>query len=306
MIKSIAKIMLLLMLSATNINAQLPKASEYFPLKVGNLWEYDHRFQEILQIFNVISDSLFGDSVLVYTVERRSKLGNDDWMTGAPFYYHYNSDSTVIYQYEQYPPPPYIEGIPIINTENGVGHRWSFDWGDCYYTFAVTDTGSATFFNQTLPWLNVDSINQEYQTIVIIQEMWRYVLGIGPIRNDIDTLVYAKINDIEYGTILNVNDSHKNHLITPNEFKLESYPNPFNASTVLNFNLKQDGDTRLDIYNSLGQCIKTLHNGWHRAGSHQIIWDGSDMSGQTVSSGIYFAILQHQGLRQTTRLLLLK
>jgi hypothetical protein len=62
-----------------------------------------------------------------------------------------------------------------------------------------------------------------------------------------------------------------------------AYPNPFNAQTIISYDLPKEADVRLEIYDLLGRRIATLAEGMQEAGSHQTVWDGSG-----VSSGIYF------------------
>jgi len=68
---------------------------------------------------------------------------------------------------------------------------------------------------------------------------------------------------------------------------LQNYPNPFNPSTTIHFNLPNDYHVKLEIYNIVGQKIRTLINGKRTAGTNYIKWDGKDSLGHTVSSGIY-------------------
>lgn len=76
--------------------------------------------------------------------------------------------------------------------------------------------------------------------------------------------------------------------ITPQEFTLHPcYPNPFNASTVLGYSLKQPGEVTLSIHNILGQKVVTLMDGRQQSGNHSIIWNANDLA-----SGIYYAKLQ--------------
>ena len=67
-----------------------------------------------------------------------------------------------------------------------------------------------------------------------------------------------------------------------------NYPNPFNPTTTIRFNLKQAGPTSLRIFNSRGQLVKTLLDASLAGGMHQAVWDGRDNSGRSVSSGLYF------------------
>jgi hypothetical protein len=65
-------------------------------------------------------------------------------------------------------------------------------------------------------------------------------------------------------------------------------------------------NTKLVIYNSLGQAIKTLYQDKLSAGSYEVQWDGRTDFGDNASSGIYFAIFKAGGYSQTGKLLLLK
>lgn len=74
----------------------------------------------------------------------------------------------------------------------------------------------------------------------------------------------------------------------PKSFVLEqNYPNPFNASTTIYYSLLNKTNVQLEIFNVTGQRVKILINQERPAGSHQVAWDGTDASGNPVSSGIY-------------------
>ena len=179
--KNFVFLILTICLSIAVSRAQIHKASDYFPLQIGNVWEYDHPYQTQLQLFKVISDTIIEGNIFVYKVQRRSKLGDGPWLTGAPYYYHYNPDSIIIYRDDFIVPQELYTGLPVIDTGNNIGDRWQYLIGDCLCTFAVTDTGSASIFNKILPWLEVNTIDPEYDSLVIDPTFhWRYVSGIGP------------------------------------------------------------------------------------------------------------------------------
>ena len=76
--------------------------------------------------------------------------------------------------------------------------------------------------------------------------------------------------------------------ILPREFTLDqNYPNPFNARTEIRYALPVDSDVKLEVYNVLGQKVTTLVNEKQKAGYHLFVWDGTNSSGATVSSGMY-------------------
>ena len=69
----------------------------------------------------------------------------------------------------------------------------------------------------------------------------------------------------------------------------ENYPNPFNPETTIKYQLPDAGQVRLEVYNMLGQVVKTLvDNQFQNAGRYTLQWDATNNSGQPLSSGVYF------------------
>ncbi len=68
----------------------------------------------------------------------------------------------------------------------------------------------------------------------------------------------------------------------------QNYPNPFNSHTVISYTLDNPAEISLEIYDLLGRLIGTLDSGVKSAGTHNIVWDGTNESGQQVASGVYF------------------
>jgi hypothetical protein len=87
---------------------------------------------------------------------------------------------------------------------------------------------------------------------------------------------------------------------------LPNYPNPFNSSTTINFEMKTAEDISLDIYNILGEHVANLVSGNLSAGSHDVIWNSTNSKGETVNSGIYFCVLRGKQQEKTQKLILLK
>ena len=79
----------------------------------------------------------------------------------------------------------------------------------------------------------------------------------------------------------------------PADYSLaQNFPNPFNPTTVIRFQLPLNGDVRLAIYNTAGQLVRTLAQGEMAAGNHSMTWDGMDDFGSRVASGVYLYRLQ--------------
>ncbi len=89
-----------------------------------------------------------------------------------------------------------------------------------------------------------------------------------------------------------------------------NYPNPFNPTTHITFEIKTRGHVTLRIYNVAGQVVRTLVNEELAAGRYENrrfnVWDGTNDAGQEVGSGVYFYRLKATNFTQTRKLVLLK
>ncbi len=93
----------------------------------------------------------------------------------------------------------------------------------------------------------------------------------------------------------------------PKNFQLsQNYPNPFNPTTVIAYTLEKSGPVELEIFNLLGEKVKTLVSGRQGAGLHQEGWDGTDEGGRAVSSGLYLYRLRLEKLAQTKKMMLVR
>jgi hypothetical protein len=89
--------------------------------------------------------------------------------------------------------------------------------------------------------------------------------------------------------------------IPPEPRLLQNYPNPFNSTTTIEFNLAQTGQTQLQIFNLMGEEVKTLINHVLPAGIHQVRFDAADLN-----SGIYYYRLNANNLQTIRKFILLK
>jgi predicted outer membrane repeat protein len=93
---------------------------------------------------------------------------------------------------------------------------------------------------------------------------------------------------------------------TPETLLNQNYPNPFNPTTTISFSVAQTlSFVTLDIYNIKGQKVKSLVKETIPAGDHNILWNGVDESGKSVSSGIYFYKLNVNGKTEAIKKCLL-
>jgi len=90
------------------------------------------------------------------------------------------------------------------------------------------------------------------------------------------------------------------------KLSMSNYPNPFNPTTIISFNLPQDEEVSLTIYNTKGQKVKTIAQGNFKAGKQNITWNGTDTNDNPVSSGIYMYRLQTSEKTLSKKMILLK
>jgi len=89
----------------------------------------------------------------------------------------------------------------------------------------------------------------------------------------------------------------------------QNFPNPFNPSTTIQFSIPEGGSQahiRLDVFNLRGQVVATLVDRVADAGEYRIQWDGTDIAGRRVPSGVYFYRLTTPEYKATRKMVILK
>jgi flagellar hook assembly protein FlgD len=87
---------------------------------------------------------------------------------------------------------------------------------------------------------------------------------------------------------------------------LRNYPNPFNATTEIRFDVPMRAQVRLTVYDVLGRQVALLADRQFDAGSFALTWNGQDATGRGVASGKYFVRLAAGDELQTRPIVLLK
>ncbi|MBW6515397.1 MAG: T9SS type A sorting domain-containing protein [Candidatus Cloacimonetes bacterium] len=94
--------------------------------------------------------------------------------------------------------------------------------------------------------------------------------------------------------------------ITQKTDLIGNYPNPFNPDTNISYYLEEAGFVTIEIYNSRGQRVKTLVNGYADAGEQAVYWNGKDEANRDISSGIYFYRMKKGTFTSTKKMILMK
>ncbi len=106
-------------------------------------------------------------------------------------------------------------------------------------------------------------------------------------------------------SITDINSNADIGLVSNYKLK-QNYPNPFNPATTIQYQISENQNVKLQIYNIMGKLIKTLVDSEQNVGYHSVIWNGKDNYGQNVASGIYIYKLQAGSFVKMYKLNLLK
>jgi flagellar hook assembly protein FlgD len=86
----------------------------------------------------------------------------------------------------------------------------------------------------------------------------------------------------------------------------QNYPNPFNPTTTISFTTSEQTRATLEVYNLIGQNIRTLLDRDVDLGTTSVTWDGNDEHGHKAASGVYFYKLTAGNAEQVKKMILLR
>ncbi len=88
--------------------------------------------------------------------------------------------------------------------------------------------------------------------------------------------------------------------------QLIAAPNPFNPTTEISFTLAEAKDLQVAVYSLAGELVRVLEKGVFEEGAHHLIWNGRDLRGQLLPSGVYFVRLKGPGVDRAEKVVLAK
>ncbi len=195
-----------------------------------------------------------------------------DQVVGQPIKMHWtdNVNPNVTYQiWRTY------KGDPVGPTEIATVQRGVQTYTDYDYTFTSTYTDKLLYYDV-----------REYYSVegTTSDPAWEAVYGSG---GGITPKASVSPDSIMSGEI--------------KDYSLACYPNPFNPSTTINFQLPKDGFVALKVFDIVGNEVKTLVNGYRAAGNYSVNFDASNLS-----SGIYFYQIKTNNYFAVKKMMLLK
>ena len=118
---------------------------------------------------------------------------------------------------------------------------------------------------------------------------------------------YYRLKRIDYGGFYEYSNPIRVKIESPKNFSVsQNYPNPFNTLTTIEYQISEESEVEIRIYDVLGREIRALTNGKKSAGYYEVVWDGRDNEGIGVSSGIYFYRFKASDFSDIKRITVLK
>ena len=223
-------------------------------------------------------DSLYGINAQVtladFDGDDMTELITDNnglWPGDIGYYHAYNHDGTP------------VDGWPIEVTGWSMMHTLSLN--DANSDGYLDVTGGGRTSSPSLTNLYLWSEQTIYNPDKIYVPCYQY-----NVRHDgvADSEEQTKINDREWNSCFDYE-------------LIANFPNPFNASTIISFELSKAGFTSLTIFDITGREVESLVTGQMSRGYHEVVWDAKNMG-----SGVYFVRMEAERFVQTQKLLLIK
>jgi hypothetical protein len=161
---------------------------------------------------------------------------------------------------------------------------------DALSTFSgsISQTNIDFMIGQVLPLDN----RYNFKGVLDDIRIYNYALSFQEIR-----ALYDFATSVDDKTIYSVPDENQ---------LFQNYPNPFNSTTIINYQVKDAAPVNLEVYDILGNKIRTIVNENKTAGYYAEYWDGKNDIGLQVPSGIYFYSLRVKNFNQTKKIVLIK
>jgi hypothetical protein len=189
-----------------------------------------------------------------------------------------------------------------------------FQTGVCYYL----DPGGFQFSDSAIIYIPFTQINPDNSSMIDPIDLqinffstrkgeWVKLESI----NIYDNNVSVSIKELGYFILSyhpNTMIEHESQLLTlpVKLYLLPNYPNPFNANTIIRYQIPVTSQVTLAVYNTIGQKIKNLIDCVQISGFYEIEWDGKNEFGETANSGLYFCILKNEGAVKVKKLIFAK
>jgi len=186
-------------------------------------------------------------------------------------------------------------GLMATILETGIHLSWDISPDDDFQYFNLEISSTADFSD----YLTVETVDTAYLDT----------------DYEIDVTVYYRLiayddagNSSEYSVAIDVMVLWADlGIAIPDEFAIhQNYPNPFNPVTTIKYDLPENSQVQITIYDMLGRKVRTLVSGFENAGFNAVQWQGKNDFGRSVGAGVYICQIQAGDFLQTRKMILLK
>jgi hypothetical protein len=280
--------------------AQVGADSSFYPLALGNLWQFQLHGAKLLDTMQVVSDTVMPNGRRYFKVQRSTvvppsrsqQFERVDSMGSTWLYDDHNLDGNAS-----------TSEILMESFSSQLNNSWI-----SYRRSSVGDSARIIWRGKLLTSLIKDSLLAvvvEYQFRYGETTWIRFASSIGILTEEFellsqDELVGAIVSGRRYGTLVSVQRDGQSSL--PVGFDLmQNYPNPFNGVTLVLYRIPSSSPVSLKVFDIQGREIETLCQEYQGSGQYSVAFDGSKLS-----SGIYFCRLVGLLGAKTRAMVLLK
>jgi len=171
-----------------------------------------------------------------------------------------------------------------------------------YQNYLEAQTGQVDVGDTTVISALALASNEDSTGLEVLSESFALTAGAHTLKLTSSNLNVDYVQLIQE-TVLSVG---RDHLLPAGYALAQNYPHPFNPVTTIRYTIPRGEMVKLAVYNILGQHVTTLVNERTGPGTYSVIWNGTDMAGRMVSSGVYFYRIKAGDFIQVRKFTLLK
>ncbi len=260
-------------------------AQQYFPLSIGDKWNYQAQFVDFEGFGFNWNDSVY--------VEKDTLILSQHYLVLHGPFFPFNNivrlDQHYMYVYMDSTEIPFFDfSADTGATYSAVGYTITV--GVDSFSYFHGEHKALSFAYRSAPYYRAASFSPKFGMVHL---SWSG----GQSSND-----YFLVDCFIDGVTYNWTTSVKTEARSPGDYSLEqNYPNPCNPTTDISFRVPTTQFVKLTVFNLLGQEISELLNGFVSSGEHHIAFHG-----QNLSSGVYLYRLESANFTQTKKLILLR
>lgn len=152
-----------------------------------------------------------------------------------------------------------------------------------------------------IPWLSPSTASAQ-RCLSILPDTSVVTTGAATVR--IKALDLRDIDNVKREIV--ETETYETPFVPKTTALMQNFPNPFNPTTTIAFDVAEAGNVTIRIYDVSGRLVANLLDAHREVGRHQVEWNGKNVSGALVPSGMYFYRMRTAGFEVTKKMLLVR